>query len=129
MTTLTRPPTTPTRLARRAVTGLTLTTIFCVVLATAFGLLARAPRGVTILGPAVEAAIRFHRERPDGSGPFGLRRRQIPIAASVVGVAHTFDALTQGRLTAIPAALEFIDDRRRFNPDVTAVLRSIGHVR
>lgn len=41
--------------------------------------------------------IRFHHERPDGSGyPDGLRGEQIPIEARIIAVADAYDAMTGG---------------------------------
>ncbi len=48
--------------------------------------------------PIVLAVTRSHHERPDGLGfPDGLRGDAIPLAARVVAVADTFDAMTTAR--------------------------------
>lgn len=48
--------------------------------------------------PQVLAVVRWHHERPDGSGlPDQLRGDQIPLHARVVSVADGFDAMTTGR--------------------------------
>ena len=48
--------------------------------------------------PALAAAVRGHHERWDGSGyPDGLAGERIPIEASIIGVADTFDAITSAR--------------------------------
>lgn len=42
--------------------------------------------------------MRFHHERPDGLGyPFGLKGPEIPLIASIISVADTFDAMTSNR--------------------------------
>jgi putative two-component system response regulator len=68
---------------------------------------------------------RYHHERFDGSGyPEGLRGTDIPLAARIVSVADTFDALTSHRLfkdavSAIDAA-SVIEEQsgRQFDPAV-----------
>ncbi len=46
----------------------------------------------------VRATIRWHHEKCDGSGyPDGLRGDQIPLHASVIGIADVYDALTSAR--------------------------------
>lgn len=50
------------------------------------------------LQPAALAAVRHHHERWDGEGyPDRLRGRDIPLAARIVAVADTFDALATAR--------------------------------
>ncbi len=42
--------------------------------------------------------MRFHHERPDGLGyPLGLKGEEIPLIASIISVADTFDAMTSNR--------------------------------
>jgi HD-GYP domain-containing protein (c-di-GMP phosphodiesterase class II) len=59
--------------------------------------------GVTILKPIKElehslAGIKYHHERPDGLGyPEGLKGEQIPLIASIISVADSFDAMTTDR--------------------------------
>lgn len=59
--------------------------------------------GATILKPIKEledsiAGIRYHHERPDGSGyPDGLKEKEIPLIASIISVADAFDAMTTDR--------------------------------
>lgn len=59
--------------------------------------------GVTILGPIKELedamlGVKYHHERYDGSGyPEGLKGNQIPLIASIISVADTFDAMTTDR--------------------------------
>ncbi len=51
-----------------------------------------------ILTETVEAAVRHHHERFDGSGyPDGLKGEQIPLPARILAVADTFDALCSER--------------------------------
>lgn len=61
-------------------------------------------RGAAVLRPLAAFypdlgdAVLAHHERWDGSGyPFGLRGEEIPIAARVVAIADTFDAITHRR--------------------------------
>jgi response regulator RpfG family c-di-GMP phosphodiesterase len=61
---------------------------------------AHAVLGARMLEPLGEAAryVRHHHERPDGSGyPDGIRGRDIPLGAGVIGVAEAFDAMTHAR--------------------------------
>jgi HD-GYP domain-containing protein (c-di-GMP phosphodiesterase class II) len=52
--------------------------------------------------PDLADGVLSHHERWDGKGyPRGLKGRRIPLAARVVAVADTFDALTHGRATAM----------------------------
>jgi HD-GYP domain-containing protein (c-di-GMP phosphodiesterase class II) len=59
--------------------------------------------GVTILKPIKELenpllGIKYHHERPDGLGyPEGLKGDQIPLIASIIAVADSFDAMTTNR--------------------------------
>ncbi len=59
--------------------------------------------GVTILSPLLEDrtaldVVRHHHERWDGGGyPDGLSGEEIPLAARIVAVADTFDAMTSSR--------------------------------
>lgn len=42
--------------------------------------------------------MRYHHERPDGKGyPCGLKGDEIPVIASIIAVADTFDAMTSNR--------------------------------
>lgn len=61
-------------------------------------------RGAEVLGPIANFhpqladAVLSHHERWDGRGyPRGLKGRRIPLAARVVALADTFDAITHGR--------------------------------
>jgi len=59
--------------------------------------------GATILKPIKElehslSGIKYHHERPDGLGyPEGLKGDQIPLIASIISVADSFDAMTSDR--------------------------------
>lgn len=59
--------------------------------------------GVTILKPIKELesailGVKYHHENYDGTGyPEGLRGDQIPIIASIIAVADSFDAMTHDR--------------------------------
>ncbi len=59
--------------------------------------------GVAILKPIKElehslAGVKYHHERPDGRGyPDGLKGDQIPLIASIISVADSFDAMTSHR--------------------------------
>lgn len=59
--------------------------------------------GTTILQPIRELedavlGVKYHHERYDGSGyPEGLKGGQIPLLASIISVADTFDAMTTDR--------------------------------
>ena len=42
--------------------------------------------------------MKYHHERSDGNGyPDGLKGKEIPIIASIIAVADTFDAMTTDR--------------------------------
>ena len=48
--------------------------------------------------PEIEAMVRHHHERRDGSGyPAGLTGESIPLGARIIAVADTFDAITSVR--------------------------------
>jgi HD-GYP domain-containing protein (c-di-GMP phosphodiesterase class II) len=59
--------------------------------------------GATILNPIKELedsilGVKYHHERFDGSGyPEGLKGKDIPLIASIIAVADTFDAMTTDR--------------------------------
>jgi HD-GYP domain-containing protein (c-di-GMP phosphodiesterase class II) len=59
--------------------------------------------GATILNPIKELedsilGVKYHHERYDGSGyPEGLKGKSIPLIASIIAVADTFDAMTTDR--------------------------------
>lgn len=54
-------------------------------------------RALGVSDPVVDC-VRYHHERPDGSGyPYGLRSEAIPRSAQIISVADCFDALTTDR--------------------------------
>jgi putative nucleotidyltransferase with HDIG domain len=72
----------------------------------------------------VEATIRWHHEKRDGTGyPDGLRGEEIPVYPMIIGVADVYDALTSHRsyraaLTA-DRAIGLMDERRGWwSPEV-----------
>lgn len=90
-----------------------------------------------ILAP-VRPIIRHHHERLDGSGyPDGLRGDAIPLAAQIVGVVDTFDAITTTRPYRAGRSLdqardELLSDARagKLNPElVTEFLRLLTTAR
>ncbi|UCF41228.1 MAG: HD-GYP domain-containing protein [Gemmatimonadota bacterium] len=57
--------------------------------------------------PTVLAVVRWHHERFDGGGfPDALRGEQIPLAARIVAVADSFDAMTSERPYRSPLDLD-----------------------
>ncbi len=49
------------------------------------------------LGNVIDG-MRYHHERPDGKGyPYGLKEEDIPLIASIISVADTFDAMISTR--------------------------------
>ncbi|MBI4708540.1 MAG: HD domain-containing protein [Candidatus Omnitrophica bacterium] len=86
--------------------------------------------GVNILQPIKELedailGVKYHHEKYDGSGyPEGLKGAQIPLIASIIAVADTFDAMTTDRpyrkaLTKEEAVNEIKKQSgKQFNPQV-----------
>jgi putative nucleotidyltransferase with HDIG domain len=74
----------------------------------------------------VEPIVRWHHERLDGSGyPDGLSGEDIPLAAQIIGIADSFDAMTSTRsyraaATTGQALAALWDARRSWHPDVHA---------
>ena len=92
--------------------------------------------GVQILAPLLEGTaldvVHYHHERWDGAGyPAGLAGRHIPLAARIVAVADTFDAMTtsrpyRGALSAEQAVAEIESEAgRQFDPDVARVASQV----
>lgn len=50
------------------------------------------------LGARIQEAVKYHHERWDGSGPFGLAGTEIPLAGRILQVADAFSAMTIKRL-------------------------------
>lgn len=86
--------------------------------------------GAEILTPIGEfqdviLGVKYHHERYDGKGyPFSLRGEEIPLIASIISVADTFDAMTTNRAykKGLPEkeAIEEIERNKgkQFNPAV-----------
>jgi len=81
---------------------------------------------LSLFYPDLGAGILAHHERWDGTGyPRGLRGAEIPLAARIVAVADTFDAITHHRrydlARSTPDAVEVIaaERGRQFDPDIT----------
>lgn len=91
-------------------------------------------KGVTILQPIKELSecilgVKYHHERYDGTGyPEGLKGDQIPLIASVISVADSYDAMTADRpyrkaLTPQEAIAEIEKNSgRQFNPSIVSAL-------
>ena len=74
----------------------------------------------------------YHHERYDGKGyPFGLKGNEIPLAARIVAVADTFDAMTSRRVYRNELDLEYtLNEIRKnrgtqFAPDIVDVFLSL----
>ena len=81
---------------------------------------------LSLFYPDLGAGVLAHHERWDGTGyPRGLRGTAIPLAARIVAVADTFDAITHHRrydmARSTPDAVEVIaaERGRQFDPDIT----------
>ena len=54
--------------------------------------------GIQFPWPKIPEIVRWHHERADGSGyPDGLLMSEVPLAARIIGLADTFDAMTSTR--------------------------------
>ena len=90
--------------------------------------------GVTILQPIRELhqailGVKYHHENFDGSGyPDGLKGDQIPLVASIIAVADTFDAMTTDRpyrrRLSKAKAIEEIKrvSGKQHNPQISSIL-------
>ena len=81
---------------------------------------------LSLFYPDLGAGVLAHHERWDGTGyPRGLRGTAIPLAARIVAVADTFDAITHHRrydtARSTTDAVEVIaaERGRQFDPDIT----------
>ena len=81
---------------------------------------------LSLFYPDLGTGVLAHHERWDGTGyPRGLRGTAIPLAARIVAVADTFDAITHHRrydlARSTPDAVEviFAERGRQFDPDIT----------
>jgi putative two-component system response regulator len=100
-------------------------------------ILSHSDIGEHILTPIVEdeailKAVRHHHERYDGTGyPDGLSGEEIPLAARILAVADTYDAIISGRPyrapESIPTACAEIKHHRggQFDPKVVDAFLSI----
>jgi putative nucleotidyltransferase with HDIG domain len=54
--------------------------------------------GIQFPWPMIPEVVRWHHERGDGSGyPDALQMEEVPLAARIIGIADTFDAMTSTR--------------------------------
>jgi len=86
---------------------------------------------LSLFYPDLGDGVLAHHERWDGAGyPRGLRGTAIPLAARIVAVADTFDAITHHRhydlARSIPDAVEVIaaERGRQFDPELVDVFLS-----
>lgn len=77
--------------------------------------------------------VNHHHERWDGSGyPSGIKGEEIPLAAQIVKVIHTYCALTDARkvkepLTREEAIAEMEEDSgKKYNPSIFEILKKIS---
>lgn len=76
--------------------------------------------------------VRFHHERYDGKGyPYGLKGHDIPLAARIMGIADSFDAMTSKRVYNDARSIEFaireITENKgtQFDPEIADVFLNI----
>jgi putative nucleotidyltransferase with HDIG domain len=92
-------------------------------------------RGAQVLAPIAHFhprladAVLAHHERWDGSGyPRGLRGKQIPLAARIIAIADTFDAITHhrryrdGRTAREAARIILLGRGTQFDPELVNLL-------
>ena len=86
---------------------------------------------LSLFYPDLGAGVLSHHERWDGTGyPGGLRGTDIPLAARIVALADTFDAITcqrrYGAARSTPAAVDVIaaERGRQFDPELTDLFLS-----
>jgi HD-GYP domain-containing protein (c-di-GMP phosphodiesterase class II) len=86
---------------------------------------------LSLFYPDLGAGVLSHHERWDGTGyPGGLRGTDIPLAARIVALADTFDAITRqrryGAARSTPDAVEVIaaERGRQFDPELTDLFLS-----
>lgn len=75
------------------------------------------------------SGVKYHHENYDGTGyPEGLKNDQIPLIASIISVADTFDAMTSNRpyrpsLTKKQAIEEIKQIKgKQLNPEICQIL-------
>jgi energy-coupling factor transport system substrate-specific component len=81
----------------------------------------------------VEDGTRYHHERYDGKGyPEGLKGKEIPLFARIIGVADTFDAMTSNRVYRSSMDTDYVMNEMKrgrgtqFDPDaLDAFLRLV----
>jgi len=86
------------------------------------------------ISPSIKAAIRHHHERFDGKGyPYGLAGGSIPLAARIMSVADSYEAMTSDRpyrkaLSDEQAVAELTRcSGTQFDPDIVhAFMKSLG---
>jgi len=86
------------------------------------------------ISPLIKAAIRHHHERFDGKGyPYGLAGGSIPLAARIMSVADSYEAMTSDRpyrkaLSDEQAVAELLRCAgTQFDPDIVhAFMKSLG---
>ena len=95
--------------------------------------------GVNILAPIKELehsmlGVKYHHEKYDGSGyPEGLKGEEIPLIASIISAADTFDAMTTNRpyrqALSVKEAVEEIAraSGKQFDPRVVNALVELYH--
>ena len=82
----------------------------------------------------IHDVVLFHHERMDGSGyPFGLKSDAIPLAARIVSIADSFDAITSNRpyqkRKSCKEAIEVLSDTAGHCLDVELVRLFIDDIR
>ena len=82
----------------------------------------------TMVEHVVEGAL-YHHERYDGSGyMMGLKGEEIPIYGRIIGVADTFDAMTQNRVYRKGLNMEVVLDEiqrcegTQFDPEIAEIM-------
>jgi putative nucleotidyltransferase with HDIG domain len=85
---------------------------------------------------AIEAAVRYHHENFDGSGyPLGLAGAAIPLAARIIMIADTMDAMTTNRPYRVALSIERVIDEleenagHQFDPALVRVVIKSAAVR
>jgi HD-GYP domain-containing protein (c-di-GMP phosphodiesterase class II) len=83
--------------------------------------------------PEIASAVRHHHERWDGQGkPDGIGGADIPLAARILAVAESYEAMTAGRgceRLTVAAALERLKagSGSEFDPDILeALTKAVG---
>ncbi|WP_147535237.1 HD-GYP domain-containing protein [Bacillus marasmi] len=76
--------------------------------------------------------VRFHHERYDGKGyPYGLKGKDIPLAARIMAIADSFDAMTSKRVYNDARSIEFAiseitkNKGTQFDPEIAELFINI----